>query len=263
MTTSPLLGAVIGDIIGSRFEWNNVKTTEFELYHPACDFTDDSVMTFAVADALLHGRPYGPTMHTYGRAYPGRGYGGNFRKWLLDDDPEPYDSYGNGSAMRVSPVGWAFQTLEETLRAARETAMPSHDHPEGIKGAEATAAAVFLARTGASKADIGGYITAAFGYDLSQSLDDLRPDYRFDVTCQGSVPPAVRAFLESSDYESAIRLAISIGGDSDTLACIAGGIAAAFYGAIPAEAISFARNILPAPLNELADRFATMFVPEA
>lgn len=261
MTVSPLLGAVIGDIVGSRFERRgySIKTTEFEMQHPRCRFTDDSVMTFAVADALLYGRPYGPTMHRYGQVYRDRGYGGNFRKWVDSDDPQPYDSYGNGSAMRVSPAGWAFQTLAETRQAAQETALPSHNHPEGIKGAEATAAAVFLARTGASKAEIGAYITATFGYDLSQSLDEIRPAYRFDVTCQGTVPPAVRAFLESTDYESAIRLAVSLGGDSDTLACITGGIAAAFYREIPPELVHFARPLLDDDLRQLTDAFAQRF----
>ncbi|RMG67996.1 MAG: hypothetical protein D6722_12290, partial [Bacteroidetes bacterium] len=199
MPLSPLLGAVIGDIVGSRFEgrFDGIKTTEFDMIHPRCRFTDDSVMTFAVADALLQDQSFGPALHRYGRAYPGRGYGGNFRRWLASDDPQPYGSYGNGSAMRASPISWAGETLEEVLQLAEASARPSHDHPEGIKGAQAVAAAGFLARTGASKAEISAYVTETFGYDLSRSIDEIRPGYTFDVSCQGSVPQAIRAFLDS------------------------------------------------------------------
>jgi ADP-ribosylglycohydrolase len=258
---SILLGAALGDIIGSRFEWDNYKGSDFELLHPACKFTDDSVLTFALAEALLRDQPYGAALHRYGRAYQGRGYGGNFRRWLASDDPQPYRSYGNGSAMRVSPMGWAFDTLEATLEAARDSALPSHGHPEGIKGAQAVAAAIFLARNGSAKAEISTYLSETFGYELDRSLDDIRPDYRFDVTCQGSVPQAIRAFLESHDYESSIRLAISIGGDSDTIACITGSIAFAAYGHIAPELIAFAGGILDDHLLGIAQEFDARYGP--
>ena len=252
---SILLGAALGDLIGSRFEWNNYKGTDFELCHPACDFTDDSVLTFALAEALLRGEPYGAALHRYGRAYPGRGYGGNFRRWLASDEPQPYGSYGNGSAMRVSPMGWAFDSLEATLEAARDSAAPSHDHPEGIKGAQAVAAAIFMARHDRTKPEIAAYLSETFGYALDQPLDDIRPGYRFDVTCQGSVPQAIRAFLESEDYESSIRLAISIGGDSDTIACITGSIAYAAYRHIAPELLAFAEEKLDDHLLGVAQEF--------
>ncbi|MEZ4829284.1 MAG: ADP-ribosylglycohydrolase family protein [Bacteroidia bacterium] len=250
-----IIGAIAGDIIGSRFEWNRIKTTDFELFHSGCDFTDDSVMTFAVAQGVLEDKPFGPLMHAFGRAYTGRGYGGNFRRWLESDDPQPYGSFGNGSAMRVSPAGFACNTLEETLEMARQTALPSHNHPEGIKGAQATAGAMFLARTGSSKKEIAEYIIHTFGYDLSRSIAEIRPGYYFDETCQLTVPPAIQAFLESSDYESAIRLAISLGGDSDTLACITGGLAAAYYRHIPQEILDFAYDILPSELAAISQTF--------
>ncbi|MDX2245362.1 MAG: ADP-ribosylglycohydrolase family protein [Bacteroidia bacterium] len=254
-----IIGAIAGDIIGSRYEWDRIKTTDFELLHPKCDYTDDSVMTLAVAKGILEGKPFGPLMHAFGRAYPGRGYGGNFYYWLLSDNPQPYNSFGNGSAMRVSPAGFAFQTLAETLAAAEQTALPSHNHPEGIKGAQATAGAMFLARKGSSKKEIAEYVTNTFDYDLSRSMDEIRPDYYFDETCQLTVPPAIQAFLESDDYESAIRLAVSLGGDSDTLACITGGIAAAYYRYIPQEILDFAYALLPKELADISRAFDQRF----
>jgi ADP-ribosylglycohydrolase len=196
-------------------------------------------MTVAVAHALMEtwGRDDDAIraalvekMQFYGRCYPGRGYGGRFGQWLYAADPKPYHSFGNGSAMRVSPAGWLYRTMDETLHAARLTAEVTHNHPEGIKGAEAVAGAMFLARGGAEKADIASWVTGHCGYDLTTTLDEIRPAYRMDETCQGSVPQAVRAFLEGRDYENTLRLAVSIGGDSDTIACIAGGIAEAYYG---------------------------------
>jgi ADP-ribosylglycohydrolase len=254
-----ILGAIAGDIIGSVYEWHNIKTTAFDLYRPNCKFTDDSVLTLAVAEAILLNQDYTATIHRYGNAYPDRGYGGNFRKWLQSTNPQPYNSYGNGSAMRVSPVGFAFQTLEEVLNQAQLSAEGSHNHPEGIKGAQAVAAGIFLARQNQSKEEIKNYIAHQFAYDLNFSLDAIRPIYEFDVSCQGSVPQAIVAFLESNDYESAIRLAISIGGDSDTIACITGGLAAAFYKDIPAPIVKFAQSKLTPELLTLIEKFDQTF----
>ena len=237
-----MLGAILGDIIGApyEFDFNNIKTVDFPLFNEFSEFTDDTVMSVAVANALV--KTYGKDdetikaelvrqMQALGRRYPGAGYGGRFWDWLfITDNPEPYNSFGNGSAMRVSSAGWLYDTLEETLHAAHLTAEVTHNHPEGIKGAESTAAAIFLARNGKSKDEIKDYIVKNFGYDLDTTLDEIRPSYHMNETCQGSVPQAIRAFLEGSDYESTVRLAVSIGGDSDTIACIAGGIAEAYYG---------------------------------
>lgn len=254
-TSKTIIGAVIGDVIGSVFEWNNVKTTEFELFNPHCEFTDDTVLTIAVADSILNRKDFAKTIWEYGRKYPGRGYGGHFVQWLMEDDLKPYGSYGNGSAMRVSAVGFAFQDLETVLKIAKQTAEVTHNHPEEIKGAQATAAAIFLARQGKSKKVIKEYITSTFGYNLDFTLDEIRPVYEFDVTCQGSVPQAIVAFLESSDFEGAIRLAISIGGDSDTIACITGGIASAYYKEIPKNLVDFVVDKLPIEFIEIMNRF--------
>jgi ADP-ribosylglycohydrolase len=257
-TTKPqlILGAVIGDIVGSVFEWNNVKTTAFEMFGAGKDFTDDSVLTFATMDCILQGGDYARFYQDYARRFPQRGYGGHFSAWIHHPDPKPYNSYGNGSAMRVSPVGWAYDTLEEVLAQAKRSAEVTHNHPEGIKGAQATAAAIFLARTGSTKEEIKSYIGETFAYNLNRRLDEIRPTYTFDVTCQGSVPEAIIAFLESSDYESAIRLAISIGGDSDTLACITGGIAEAFYREIPEWIMEKALLLLPSGIMEVIVKFS-------
>ena len=227
-----MIGALAGDIIGSVYEFNNIKTKEFPLFCIESSYTDDSIMTIAVADWLLHGGDLVRVMQYYGSKYPFPmgGYGARFNKWLHEKNPKPYNSWGNGSAMRVSAVGWKFDSLEKTLEVAKETAIVSHNHPEGIKGAQATAAAIFLARSGKCKQEIKQYIETVFSYDLDRSCDDVRPDYSFDVSCQGTVPEAIIAFLDSSDFEHAIRLAVSLGGDSDTLACITGGIAEAYYG---------------------------------
>lgn len=230
-----MIAAIAGDIIGSVHEKANLKRMNFELFQKNSRFTDDTVMTLAVADAILHQKPYGPTMHAFGRKYPDRGYGGNFRKWLLSDDPQPYNSWGNGSAMRVSPVGWAFHDLSTVNQEAAATAQPSHNHPEGIKGAQAIATAVFLARKGNSKDKIKEYITRNYGYDLNRHIKQIRKTYGFDVSCAGSVPEAIIAFLDSENVEHAIRLGISLGGDADTIACMAGAIAQAFYQEVPRE----------------------------
>ncbi len=224
-----MIGAIAGDIIGSVYEWHNLKTIDFPLFDPLCTFTDDTVLTIAIADAILSGTDYGPRLKEWYRLYPDRGYGSGFRRWARSHSRQG-DSMGNGSAMRVSPVGFAFNTLEDVLEEARKSALPSHNHPEGIKGAQSVASAIFLARTGTGKEDIKKYIQETFGYNLNRTLEDIRPRYRFDATCPGSVPEAITAFLESNDFEDAIRKAISLGGDSDTIACIAGGIAEAFYG---------------------------------
>lgn len=228
-----MLGALAGDIIGSRFEWHNVKTRDFELFTDSSRFTDDTVLTVAQADALLTGESFARKLKEYFRLYPDAGYGGIFRQWAGSDSLEPYNSFGNGSAMRVSPVGWYFNDLAEVLDEARRSAAVTHNHPEGIKGAQAVASAIFLARSGECKSAIREFVAARFGYDFKWTLADIRPWYHFDVTCQGSVPQALQAFFEADDFEDAIRNAVSIGGDSDTIACITGAVAEAFYGAVP------------------------------
>jgi len=254
-----MIGAITGDIIGSAYEWHYTKSLDFELFTPASTPTDDSVLTIAVADCILHDKDYAVTFKEYGRRYPYAGYGSMFRKWLGRDSIAPYNSFGNGSAMRVSPVGFAFTSLEEVLREAEKSAAVTHNHPEGIKGAQAIAASIFLARSGESKEQILRYIEDTFGYNLHQTLDEIRPKYRFDETCQGSVPQAIIAFLESSDYEDAIRKAISLGGDSDTLACMTGGIAQAFYKKIPRHIIKQVREILNNDLLAVVDEFNEMY----
>ena len=231
-----MLGAIAGDIIGSVYEARPIKTTQFRLFHPLCRFTDDTVLTVALADSLLHGIPYVDLLKSYYRNYPNAGYGGRFHEWALSETSVAYGSWGNGSAMRASPVGFAFGTLEEVLDQAKRSAEVTHDHPEGIKGAQAIASGVFLARTGRTKEEIKSFVETTFDYDLGTPLDEIRPRYCFEVSCQHSVPQAIRSFLESRDFEHSVRLAVSLGGDSDTLACMAGGIAEAFYGGVP-EAI--------------------------
>lgn len=255
MNSNTIIGAVVGDVIGSVFERNNIKTTEFNLFNPKCDFTDDTVLTIAVADCILHKKDFAKTIWEYGRKYRGRGYGGSFRNWLQEDNLKPYGSFGNGSAMRASSVGFAFNYIEIVLEVAKQTAEVTHNHPEGIKGAQATAAAIFLARQGKSKQEIKDYVSSTFNYNLDFSIDQIRPTYKFDVTCQGSVPQAIVAFFESSDFESAIRLAISIGGDSDTIACITGGIASAYYKKIPKEIVEFVVDKLPSEYIEIINKF--------
>jgi ADP-ribosylglycohydrolase len=230
-----MLGAIAGDVIGSVYEAFPIKTTRFPLFDDSCRFTDDTVLTVALADSILTGADYGEKMREYYRRYPGAGYGGFFHMWARSKNPHPYNSWGNGSAMRVSPVGWAYDTLGEVLQRAAETAAFTHNHPEGIAGAQATAAAVYLARTRSSRNEIREYVSRTFGYRLDESLEEIRKDYEFDPSCQGTVPPAMTAFLESTDFEDAVRKAVSLGGDSDTLACITGGIAHAFYGGVPAK----------------------------
>ena len=250
-----MVGAIAGDIIRSAYEFNGVKSTGFELFPQGCRFTDDTVLTVAVADCILHGKDYVRTFREYGLSYPNAGYGGYFAQWLLIDSPQPYNSFGNGSAMRVSPVGFACTTLDSVMNEAERSAEVTHNHPEGIKGAQAVACATYLALHDYSKDAIRCHIEESFGYDLSRSIDEIRTDYVFDVTCQGSVPEAIIAFLESNDYEDAVRKAISLGGDSDTQACITGGIAQAFYKKIPERIIKQVRSILNQDLLAVVDDF--------
>ena len=234
MENKLLCGAIAGDIIGSAYEFNSTKNFNFLLFSDSSAYTDDTVMTVANADWLLSGDALKGVMLDYGNRYAA-GYGGWFMGWLWSEDPQPYNSWGNGSAMRVSPVGWAFDTLEETLVAAKQSAEVTHNHPEGIKGAQATAACIYWARKGKTKQQIKEYVEALFGYDLNRTCDEIRPTYEFEPSCQKTVPESIIAFLESTDYESAIRLAVSLGGDADTMGAITGGIAEAFYGGVPAH----------------------------
>ena len=260
-----MYGALLGDIIGAPYEFDNGnKSKDFPLFSSRSHFTDDSVMTIAVADAIMHAAPDVPDsvicddiilcMHRWGSKYPDAGYGGRFYKWLRKGSHEPYGSYGNGSAMRVSSAGWLFDTLEETRRIARLTAQVTHNHPEGIKGAEATAGAIYLARTGSSKEEIKEYIIREYGYDLSRTCGQIRPGYCHNESCQKTVPEAITAFLEGTDFEDVIRTAVSLGGDSDTLACIAGSIAEAFYG-VPAILEAECKSRLPEDMLSVLNRF--------
>jgi len=233
-----MLGAIAGDIIGSLYENLRTKRKDFRLFTPVSTFTDDTVLTVAVADALLTDNDYGSKIRAYARRYPLRGYGPKFMLWMVSTSPRPYNSLGNGSAMRVSPVAHAFKSAEEVIEHAKRSAECTHNHPEGIKGAQATALAIFMARNRASKDEIRSEISSRYGYDLSRSLDDIRPAYRINLTCPGSVPEAIIAFLDSVNFEDAIRNAVSLGGDADTQAAIAGAIAESFYGEIPVEILN-------------------------
>ena len=261
-----MIGSIIGDIVGSIYEFSNIKTKDFELFKPECEYTDDSVLTFATADWLLHG---GNVAHYYSRygqeyPYPMGGYGNGFKDWLIRSSRqgiyEPYNSCGNGSAMRVSPVGWAFNSKTSILQLARKSAECTHNHPEGIKGAQATALCILMARLGKSKEEIRQEIEQEFQYDLHFTCDEIRPTYGWGGTCQDSVPQAIVAFLDGTDFEDCIRNAISLGGDSDTLGCITGGIAEAFHG-VPAnireKALTYLDDGLIRILNEFENRFGT------
>ena len=254
-----MIGAIAGDIIGSVHEFGRTKSKDFSLFGPESRYTDDSVLTVAVAKAILTDGDYRKAVLEFGRRYPNAGYGGFFMNWLNSPDPKPYNSWGNGSAMRASPVGFAFDTVEDVLREAQRSAEFTHDHPEGIKGAQATALAVFLARTEWDKDLVRFEVSTRFGYDLERTDDEIRPEYGFDESCQRTVPEAIVAFLDSYSYEDAIRNAISLGGDSDTLACIAGGIAEAYYGSVPAVIIEQVKGILPADLWRVAEEFCGRF----
>ena len=258
-----MYGAILGDIIGSPYEFDmGDKCKDFPLFSKNSTYTDDTVMTVAVADAFLVApedeegirRRLIASMQRYGALFPRAGYGGMFRCWLENDDPQPYGSYGNGSAMRVSSAAWLFDNLDTVRRMARLSAEVTHNHPEGIKGAEAAASAIFLARTGSTKAQIKAYMENNFGYDLSRTCDEIRPTYHHVETCQETVPEAITAFLEGESFEDVIRTAVSLGGDCDTLTCIAGSIAEGFYG-IPENFKQECRNRLPEPLLEVLQKF--------
>lgn len=259
-----MLGAIIGDIVGSHYEFNNTKDYNFELFAEPSSYTDDTVMTMAIAWWLLHDKEHShkgleDAMVTFAEKYPCPmgGYGGGFRKWLFSSGKrQPYNSWGNGSAMRVSAVGWFLDTLEETERVAEISAAITHNHPEGIKGAKATAAAIFMARNGAEKHEIREYIISRFGYDLSKPWKEWHDIYKWDESCQGTVPQALICFIESASFEEAIRRAVSLGGDSDTLACITGGIAEAYYGFVPATLADPAMERLPEEFKEVLYAFA-------
>lgn len=250
-----MFGAIAGDVIGSVYEVYPIKTVDFPMFQKLSTFTDDTVLTVATAYAILEKMDYASAYKNFGRRYPHAGYGGAFFSWMFQENSPPYNSWGNGSAMRVSPVGFAFETLDQVLHEARCSAQVSHNHPEGIKGAQAIALAVFLARKQESRSTIRKKIAQRFQYDLARTVESIRPHYRFDVSCQGSVPEAIIAFLDSNDYESAIRNAISLGGDSDTLACIAGGIAHAFYRKVPDYIKRGVRERLPEEFLEIIDSF--------
>ena len=261
-----MYGAILGDIIGSPFEFDRGdKTKNFDLFSKGCDFTDDSVMTIAVGEALLAVGTEATVkeieeavitnMQDWGKRYPYAGYGGRFRHWLKEKSPKPYGSYGNGSAMRVSAAGWLYDSLERTREVARATANVTHNHPEGIKGAEATASAIYMARNESSKEEIKEYIEREFHYNLDRTLDEIRPGYHMDETCQRTVPEAIIAFLESKNFEDAVRNAVSLGGDTDTLGAITGSIAEAFYG-IPAELLAECRSRIDEGLmRDILDEF--------
>ena len=260
-----MYGAILGDIIGSPYEFDRSgKTKDFPLFSVESRFTDDTVMTIAVADAFLSVstdmsdpeifRMLTASMQAFGKAYPSIGYGARFLSWLFSPDPQPMNSWGNGSAMRVSSVGWLFQNLETVRRMARLSAEVSHNHSEGIKGAESTAAVIFLARTGTPKEQIRDYITETFGYDLSRTCDEIRPNYHHVASCQETVPEAITAFLEGNNFEDVIRTAVSLGGDCDTLTCIAGSMAEAYYG-VPENLREKCREYLPTDLLDVLTRF--------
>ncbi len=260
-----MLGAIIGDIAGSRFEFDRGdKSRDFEFFTSECEITDDTVMTIAVAEALMDaGLDSGEdkikeeliaSMKKWGKKYPGAGYGGRFRGWVLSDDPKPYGSYGNGSAMRVSPAGWLYETMDRTREVARWTAEITHNHPEGVKGAESLAAAIFLARNGKTKEEIRSYIETEFGYDLSRTLDEIRPTYHHVEDCMRTLPEAFECFLEADSYENTIRNVMYIGGDTDTLAAIAGALAEAFFG-IPLVISSYAVRFIPDEIMDVYRRF--------
>ena len=257
-----MLGALVGDIVGSVYEFANTKSTDFELFTPLSSYTDDSVMTLAVAKWLVEDEAH--TIHyliycmqELGNRYPNAGYGGNFGWWLRQDDPKPYNSWGNGAGMRVSPVGLYAKTLDEALALAAITASVSHNHPEGVKGAQAVASCVFLAKEGKAKTEIKAYVQNTFGYNLNRKIAEIRPRYGFDVSCQGSVPESIIAFLEGNSFEEVLRLAISLGGDSDTIGAMAGAIAACVY-PIPDDIEKRCDAILTEDLRKIKDRFCEL-----
>jgi len=254
-----VLGAIVGDIVGSRFEHLQMKSKDFPLFARGCKFTDDTVLNVAVANALLTDKNYAKSLKAFTWRRPFRGYGNMHSKWVFYCQKQPFNSFGNGSAMRVSPVAYAANTLEEVQVLARESAECTHNHPEGIRGAQAIASCILLARQNATKEQIRDLVRRDFGYDLVLSLDQIRPSYRFDSTCPGSVPQAIQSILESTDFEDAVRNAISLGGDADTLAALAGSIAEPFYGGVPKEIISEAIKLLPRSYCKIISTFYTRY----
>jgi len=250
-------GAIIGDIIGAPYEFLAIKNKDFDLFDPDRwqHTTDDSILTFAIADKLINGGNYQESLLKWSKKHPDQSWGTSYARWFKSDNHQPYNSFGNGSAMRVSPVGWLFNTLEETLEEAKKSAEVTHNHPEGIKGAQAVATAIFMARNKATKEEIKKYIEDTFEYNLSRKYADFQPDYTFDVTCQGSVPEAIICFLESTDFEDAIRNAVALGGDADTQACITGSIAEAFYGKVPANIWSECEKVLDTEMQKIIEDF--------
>lgn len=250
-----LLGAICGDIIGSAFEFRPTKLLNFPLFKPTSSPTDDTVCSIAIAYALIHKLSFTESLQYWCRKYPRAGYGGHFRSWINLENPYPYNSWGNGSAMRVSPVGAISRNLNEVMTLAERSAEVTHNHPEGIKGAQVTATAIYFALRGMTKEEIKSFIEKGFGYNLSRKYTDIQPDYYFDVSCQGSVPESIICFLNSTDYESTIRLAVAMGGDADTMGAIAGGIAAAYYGEIPSHIIEECESRIPEDMMEVIRNF--------
>jgi len=255
-----MIGAIAGDIAGSIYEFHPEKREDIPLFTKTSFFTDDTVMTVAAAEAILQQKSYRECYLVFGKRHPHAGYGGMFAQWLLSPNPKPYNSYGNGSAMRVSAVGWAFDTLDEVLAEAEKTAVPTHNHPEGIKGAQATALAVLMARKGSSKEDIRSEISRRFDYDLSRTVESIRPGYSFNETCQQTVPEGIIAFMDADSYEDTLRKAISLGGDADTLACVAGGIAEAFYGGVPQSVLETVKTCLTPDLLKVTEQFRSRYL---
>jgi ADP-ribosylglycohydrolase len=254
-----MLGAIAGDIIGSIYERNRIKSEDFPLFRHDSRFTDDSVLTVAIASSILKKVSYLQSIKEFARRYPDAGYGGTFYQWMLSDDDQPYNSWGNGSAMRVSAIGFAYDTVDQVMEEARKSAEVTHNHPEGVKGAKAVAMTIFFSRLGAPKQHIKEVISKTFKYDLDRTIAEIRPNYSFDVSCQGSVPESIIAFLESTSYEDAVRKAISLGGDSDTMAAIAGSIAEAYYKVIPLHIIVEVRKRLPDEFLAIIDDFNTTY----
>jgi len=256
-----MLGAITGDIIGSVYEFTDEKPEySFTLFCPDSEFTDDTVLTVALADSILNDIPYEKKLRQYYLVYPNAGYGGMFHKWARSKNPKPYNSWGNGSAMRVSPVGWAYNDLETVLLKAKESAEVTHNHPEGIKGAQATAASIFLARTKYSKKEIKEFVEKNFSYNLDLDIELLRKDYKFNESCQATVPQAIFTFLISESFEDSIRKAIYIGGDSDTLACINGSIAEAFYGGVPEDITKEIYKRIDGRITKITNDFREKFM---
>jgi len=254
-----MLGAIAGDIIGSPHEFDPLDTTDFPLFVAGSRFTDDTVLTVATAFSLLTDGNYAENYRIFGRLYPLAGYGGRFADWLAGEDAAPYGSFGNGSAMRVSPVGFALDDVDEVLAEAERSAAVTHNHPEGVKGAQAAALAVLLARQGADAQTLRTELTGRFGYDLARTPDDIRPGHVFDETCQGSVPEALVCALAGDDWETCVRLAVSLGGDADTQACIAGAVAQARFGGVPAAVDDAVRTMLPAHLLDIVGDFEARY----